>query len=141
MISFTGCSGAWRLEKTLEPSPGHDLVLAGAALAGAVAVLHSGDSGLWRAAWLLLLLGLVLRARRRRPLPVHLRITPAVMHLRLSDGRMFSLLPPYRALVLPFLVSLYFPRGRFRGTQVFLFPGQFSAGEWRLLRILLRNAG
>lgn len=107
---------------------------------GATAVLLSGDSTLWRAAWLLLVVALAMRTRRHRPQPLEVRVTPAVLHLRLADGRTLSLLPPYRALVLPFLVSLYFPRRFLPGIQVFLFRDQFSEEKWRRLRILLRHA-
>lgn len=136
----TPFSSAWRLDTELPPSLWPALLLIAALLLAMLAIQASALEGLWRVLLYLVLLLCFLRSWRQRCRVVHLRATPAVLRLTYADQTLVHVLPPWKAVVLPWMVAVSMP-GRFGLKRwVYFYGGQFEAEDWRRLRVILRHA-
>lgn len=140
MPSSTPFSSAWRIDTDIRPSPWPICLLLGALVVAGAAIFISGLQGFARVLLILVLLLCALRTWHHRRPVVHLRATPAVLRLTFHDQVIEHALPPWRTLVLPWMVAVALP-GRFGFRRwVHFYRGQLSEEDWRRLRVILRLA-
>lgn len=136
----TPFSSAWRLDTELRASLWPRLLLVVAFMLAALTIWLSGAAGGWSAVLYLLLLLCLLRSWRQQRPVVHLRATPAVLRLSFADDSLVHILPPCKAVVLPWMLAVAMP-GRFGLKRwVHFYRSQFEAEDWRRLRVIVRHA-